>query len=176
MPFNSGCKLVIFHTGLFGLQLFSSLLGDIRKHQKGNGRQENEIKITYDYIDIAQPLQPHDHLCAHLKAHDGSYQHYQAELIVHVAEFSVSHGCDKGFSRHMGYVGTNGKGHGESKDIQPRCYHPGAAHPKKSADNSNADSQDNQSGPEYFHPCDRHEYIQPIHKLPPYKLQQSQSC
>ena len=104
-------------------------------------------------------LQPHDHLGPDLKADDRAHQHDEAQLVVHVAEFAVAHGGDQGFARHVGDVGADGKGHGETQDVQPRGHHPGAAHAEKAADDADADAENDESRPEYFNSRNGHEYI-----------------
>ena len=66
------------------------------------------------------------------------------------------------------WLGTNGEGHRETKDVQAGGNHPGAAHAEEAADDADTKTQDDEAGPENGAAGNGHQNIQPVHNVPPY--------
>ena len=137
--------------------------GDVVKDQPGQQEKQHHIEPAHHFVHGAQALQPHDHLRAQFHAEDGSYQHGQAQGIVHIAELAVPHGGDERFARHLRHVRTNGKCHGKAQNVQAGRNHPRAAHAEEPADDPHAQAQNDQSRPEDVHAGNGHQHIQPVH-------------
>jgi len=168
VPFDAGGKFVDFLAGRGGLALLAALDGDIVEDHPGDQRQQDQIHPPDHRADDPDSFQPHDHLGADLETGHRADDHDAAEFVIHVAELAVAHGRYQGFTGHVGDVGADGKGHREAQNVEARGHHPRPAHAEEAADDADTDAQNDEPRPEYFHACDGHEDIQPIHANSPF--------
>ena len=131
--------------------------------QPGQQDKQHHVQPADDLVHRADTFKPHDHLGADFNAHDGTDQHGQAQGVVHVAELAVPHGGNQGFTGHLRHVRADGEGHGETENVQTGCHHPGAAQTEEAADDADAQTENDQTGPENIHAGNGHQNIQPIH-------------
>ena len=130
----------------------------MENHPGDEGQQAN-IDPADKLFHRADALQPHDHLGADFETDYRAHQHDHAQFIVHVAELAMAHGGDQRFAGHVGDVGADGKGHGETEDVEAGGDHPGAAHAEETADDTDADAENDQAGPENLDARNGHENI-----------------
>ena len=158
-PVNAGSTVVKFLVLGLGFAFLLAAGGDIMKYKPGQQHKQHHVQPAHNLINRAQAFQPHDHLRANFDAHDGTNQHGQTQAVVNVAKLAVTHGGDKRFTRHLRNVCTNGKGHGETENVQAGGNHPRATHTEKAADNTHAQTKNYEARPENEHTGDGHQNI-----------------
>ncbi len=151
--------LVKFAVFRRGFTLFFAAQPDIVENQPGQQDKQHDVKPAHNLIHRAYSFEPDNHLGADFHAHNGTNEHCDAQQVVNIAEFAMTHGGNEGFAGHLRHVRTNGEGHGKAENVQAGRNHPGAAEAEKSADNANAQTKNDQAGPENADAGNRHQDV-----------------